>query len=286
MMNVIYRPPDESMRLVSVSVVLNAERPAAGGLSPIDETGMLGCFTARIGAADFDQRLRRMQEEPCSSRRCPHDSDSWMLAPEFCYTLPQTTRQCSGPAPSEDDADAVPRDRSARSRGKAAQRAQTASASTFQTRLQGDRRPAWNGAPPRQRSASCRPQRLLTASADSVNGIDTDSNDEQLQEEQGEGDQENYAQEESEKQPQQWRPYRWEFVTEVDASRDAARTAAAKSYGIGSRNGRALALLGVTAAAAAAAASGDDELDLTDENTRTALHAAQAGIRCTRVVFL
>ncbi|GIL89940.1 hypothetical protein Vretimale_17929 [Volvox reticuliferus] len=201
--------------------------------------------------------------------RCPHDSDSWMIAPEFCYAIPQTTRQLTGNAVQEDDAEAAARGSSARSRTKAAQHTQYASLSAYQKELRGDRQVTGKVTSARQNPVAGRGQHSAT-------GASTDRNDHTARdgEEWSGGElQDDQKAEEADQRLQFTAPSLEEDRAPGTAISGGTLAATTRAYVVGSLAGRTQALLGVTAAAAAAL--GDEELDFNDAGTRAALRAAQ-----------
>ncbi|GIL62686.1 hypothetical protein Vafri_16866 [Volvox africanus] len=211
-----------------------------------------------------------------SSRSCPHDSDSWMIAPEFCYAIPQTTRQLTGNVAQEEGAEATVRGSLARSRTKAAQRTQYATSFAKQEEVRGNRQVTGKIIPARQHAVAGPMQHSATG-AGSSDGGDTDRygyTDRDGGDWSGGELQDDEPEEEAEQRLQCTMPSLREDRAACAGVPVGGLAANAKAYGVGSLAGRTQALLGVTAAAAAAL--GDEELDLNDAGTRTALCAAQA----------
>ncbi|GIL62684.1 hypothetical protein Vafri_16866 [Volvox africanus] len=198
-----------------------------------------------------------------------------MIAPEFCYAIPQTTRQLTGNVAQEEGAEATVRGSLARSRTKAAQRTQYATSFAKQEEVRGNRQVTGKIIPARQHAVAGPMQHSATG-AGSSDGGDTDRygyTDRDGGDWSGGELQDDEPEEEAEQRLQCTMPSLREDRAACAGVPVGGLAANAKAYGVGSLAGRTQALLGVTAAAAAAL--GDEELDLNDAGTRTALCAAQ-----------
>ncbi|GLI62209.1 hypothetical protein VaNZ11_004780 [Volvox africanus] len=283
-MNMVYRPPEEGEVFNTFHDMVHAAILCArSGTATLKEIyaactrfGRVRC--RRTGGwrlvterRNWKSHVRHTLYTTEKFLRCPHDSDSWMIAPEFCYAIPQTTRQLMGNVAQEEGAEATARGSLARNRTKAAQRTQYATLSANQEEVRGHRQLTRRITPARQHAVAG-----PATGAGSSDGGDTDRygyTDRDGGDWSGGELQDDEQEEEAEQRLQCTMPSLREDRAACASIPVGALATNAKAYGVGSLAGRTQALLGVTAAAAAALR--DEELDLNDAGTRTALRAAQ-----------